>query len=360
MSTRILRTAAVAALAALSLAACGGNGSTTQTTGEPTSPAAAETTPTQGTEPAGETSEPADGEASGPADGSSYRIGITQIVAHPSLDAMREGFKEAIAEAGIEATYDEQNAQGDVSTAASIAGTFASGEYDLIYAIATPTAQAVAQAITDLPIVFGSVTEPEGAGLVDSWESPGGNITGTSDKSPVKDQLELLLQLAPDATTVGVVYSSNEENSLIQLGWAEEEAAALGLTIETATISNSSELLQAAESLDVDAFYVFTDNTVVSAIETLIGVAEERQVPVITSDADSVARGAVASFAFDYYDMGVQSGEMAVRILQGADPGSIPVETSHNLILTLNPGAAERMGVDVPQEVLDRADETID
>ncbi|MDO5496188.1 MAG: ABC transporter substrate-binding protein [bacterium] len=332
------------------MAACGGN----ETTTGPTAGSGGETTePAGGSTEGSETTEPAGGS------GESYHIGITQIVAHEALDATAQGFKDALADAGIAATYDEKNAQGDVTTAASIAGTFADGDFDLIFAIATPTAQAAVQAITDVPIVFGAVTDPVEVGLVGSWEEPGANVTGTSDKSPVKEQLELLLQIAPDAETVGVVYSSTEENSLVQLAWAEEEGAKLGLTIETATISTSADLLQAAESLDVDAFYVFTDNTVVSAVETLIGVAEERQIPVIASDGGSVERGATASYAFNYYDMGVQSGEMAIRILEGADPATMPVETSQTLILTVNPDAAERAGIELPQELLDRADETV-
>ena len=293
--------------------------------------------------------------------GETVEIGITQIVSHPSLDAAREGFKRALEENGVDATYDEQNAQGDQSTATSIANTFATGGKDLVLAIATPTAQAAAQAITDVPVLFTAVTEPEEAGLVDSWEAPGGNLTGTSDLNPVREQLELLVEIAPDAETIGIVYSSGEVNSEVQVELAREAAAELGLTIEEATVSTSAEVQQAAQSLEVDAFYVPTDNAVVSALESVIAVAEQRQVPLVVGESDSVERGGLATYGIDYDKLGYQTGLMAVRILtEGANPAEMPVETLEELTLVVNTGAAERMGVSIPQAVLDRADTVVE
>lgn len=287
----------------------------------------------------------------------SYRIGITQIVEHPSLDAAREGFKQALADAGLEVTYDEKNAQGDQSTATSIATTFASDDLDMVLAIATPTAQATVQAITDVPILITAVTDPVEAGLVDSWESPGGNVTGTSDINPVDEQLGLLQELVPDAQTVGIVYSAGEVNSQIQVDLAQEAAGDLGLQIEEATVTNSSEVQQAADSLDVDAYYVPTDNTVVSALEALLQVAESRSVPVIAADGASVERGALATYGLDYERLGYQTGEMAVQVLtEGADPAEMPIETLDQLSLILNADAAERIGVELPAELVDTAD----
>ncbi len=298
---------------------------------------------------------------SGGADGESYSIGITQIVSHPALDAARDGFKAALADAGVEVEYDEQNAQNDQATATSIANTFASADLDLILAIATPTAQATAQAITDTPILITAVTDPLEAGLVDSWEAPGGNLTGTSDLNPVEEQLQLLQEIAPDARTVGIVYSSGEVNSEIQVELAQEAAEALGITIEVATVTNSGEVQQAADSLEVDAFYVPTDNTVVSGIESLLQVAESKSLPVIAAEGDTVERGAIATYGIDYEELGRQTGEMALRVLQdGADPAEMPIETQTELALTVNPAAAERMGVELPAEVLERADTVIE
>ncbi|HZK04588.1 MAG TPA: ABC transporter substrate-binding protein [Actinomycetaceae bacterium] len=297
-----------------------------------------------------------DNDAGENAGGESVSIGITQIIDHPSLNAAADGFKEALADAGFDVEYDEQNAQGDQSVAASIAGRLADADLDMILAIATPTAQAASQAITDIPVLFTAVTDPVSAGLVDSNDAPGANVTGTSDRNPVAEQLQLILDLAPDTETVGIVYSSAEPNSEIQVEWAEEAAAELGLTIEKVTVSTSSEVQQASESLDVDAYYVPTDNTVVSALETLLGVAEDRQVPVVVGEGDSVVRGGVATYGISYFDLGYQTGEMAVRILNGeAEPATMPVETQDELLVYLNLGAADRMGVEIPQELIDRA-----
>ena len=289
--------------------------------------------------------------------GGAGSIGLTQIVSHPSLDAARDGFKQALADAGYDATYDEQNAQGDPSTAASIAGTFASADLDLILAIATPTAQSVVQAVTDTPILFTAVTDPVSADLVESLEAPGGNATGTSDANPVMEQLELVTRLAPDATRVGIVYSSGEVNSQVQVEWAKEAAADLGLEIVEAAVSTSAEVQQAAESLGVDAFYVVTDNAVVPALESLIQVAETKKIPAIAAEGDSVARGTIATYGISYYELGYQTGEMAVKILKGeAEPATMPVETQSELQLYLNLGAAERMGVTIPEDLLAEAD----
>ena len=289
--------------------------------------------------------------------GETVKIGITQIVTHPSLDASRDGFKAALADAGYTVEYNEQNAQGDQSTAASIAGTFASADLDLILAIATPTAQSVVQAVTDTPILFTAVTDPVSADLVESLEAPGGNATGTSDANPVKEQLALIKRLDPEAKTVGIVYSSGEVNSEVQVEWAKEAAVELGLEIKEAAVSTSAEVQQAAESLDVDAFYVPTDNNVVSALESIIQVAETKKILTIAAEGDSVARGTVATYGISYYDLGYQTGEMAVKILKGeAEPASMPVETQTDLQLYLNKGAAARMGVTIPEDLLAEAD----
>jgi putative tryptophan/tyrosine transport system substrate-binding protein len=302
------------------------------------------------------------GSAAG-AGGESVEIGITQIVSHPSLDAARDGFKKALSENGYteggNVTY-EQNAQGDQATATSIAGKFNTDQKDLVLAIATPTAQAAAQAITSSPIMITAVTDPVAAGLVDSLEAPGGNVTGTSDLNPVEEQLGLLKEMVPDAKSVGIVYSSGEVNSQVQVDLAKEAAKKLGLELREATVSNSSEVQQAAQSLDVDAFYVPTDNNVVSSLASLIGVAESKKIPVIASDAASVEGGALATEGINYEDLGYQTGLMAVKVLKGGDPASMPIETASELEVVVNKGAAERMGVEIPKAMLDSADRVIE
>lgn len=288
------------------------------------------------------------------------QIGITQIVEHPSLDAARKGFKAALKENGYEnAKFDEQNAQGDQATATTIASQFASDNKDLVLAIATPTAQAAAQTITDIPVLITAVTAPVEAGLVDSLEEPGGNVTGTSDLNPVEKQLSLVKELAPDAKSVGIVYSSGEVNSEVQVKIAREAAKKMGLKVQEATVSNSSEVQQAANSLNTDAIYVPTDNAVVSALKSVVQVAESKQIPLIVGEANSVKGGGVATYGIDYEKLGHQTGMMAVEVLEGADPATMPIETLEDIQLVINTKAAERMGVEVPQDLLDQADQVI-
>ena len=290
--------------------------------------------------------------------GQTYQIGITQIVSHPSLDEARAGFKESLQNAGVQANYDEQNAQGDQATATSVANNFRTK--DLVLAIATPTAQAAAQAITDKPIVITAVTDPVEAGLVKSLDAPGGNVTGTTDLNPVDQQLQLLKEINPQAKSVGIVYSSGEVNSKVQVDLARKAAKPLGLSVSVATVSNSSEVAQAAQTLDVDSYYIPTDNTVVSAIESLLGVAESKKVPTIAAEGDSVKRGATATYGIDYRRLGQQTGDMAVRILRdGADPATMPIEKQEKLELVVNPAAAQRAGITIPQGLVDRADDVI-
>lgn len=294
--------------------------------------------------------------------GASYSIGISQLAQHPALDSAAEGFQAAFADAGIDADFDLQNANGEQATATTIAQSFQSGGKDLVLAIATPAAQAAAQAIPDIPVLFTAVTDPVEAGLVDSNEAPGGNVTGTTDMNPVADQLALLKEILPDAQTVGIIYSSGEVNSQVQVDLAKEAAADLGITIEEATITNASEVATAAETLaDVDAIYVPTDNRITEAFESVVQFAEANQIPLIGSEVDQVARGAIATLGLDYYELGYQTGEMAIRILtEGADPATMPVEAQTEFLLNVNPGAAERMGVTIPEAVLGRADVTVD
>ena len=294
----------------------------------------------------------------------SVKIGITQIVSHPALDACVEGFKEAMAESGYtegtNVTYDEQNAQGDMATASSIAQKLAGDKLDLILGIATPTTQAMVKADSKTPIVFTAVTDPVGAGLVKNADAPEANVTGVSDMLPVQPHLDLIKRIVPDVKTIGVLYNAGETNSVFLVEAEKEAAAAMGIEVIEATASNSSEVQAAANSLKgrVDAVSVLTDNTIVSALETVIKVCQEGQMPLICGDTDSVERGAVAAYAFDYKDLGRQAGFIAVEILAGKPIAEIPVEYAQNLTLSVNPAAAETMGVTIPEDVLSEADTT--
>ncbi|WP_209326386.1 ABC transporter substrate-binding protein [Brevibacterium renqingii] len=303
-----------------------------------------------------------DGGGDGGGQAESYKIGISQLVQHPALDAASEGFKKSFKDAGVEVEWDEQNAQGEQANATSIAQTFANGDFDLVLAVATPAAQAAAQAITNVPVLFTAVTDAEEAGLVDTADKPGGNVTGTSDLNPVAEQLKLVKDLKPDAKTVGIVYSSGEVNSQVQVDLAKESAKDLGVEIKEATIANSSELAQAVGSLGkVDAYYVPTDNNVVSAVSTMVQAAEKNKALLVGSEAGQVEQGAAITRGIDYTKLGEQTGQMALKILQdGKKPAEMPVETSSNLELVVNPKAAKAQGVEIPKKLIDEADNVIE
>jgi putative ABC transport system substrate-binding protein len=290
-------------------------------------------------------------------------IGINQLVTHPSLDAAVKGFKQAFADAGWKkdrVTFDVQNAQGDQSTATTIASKFVQDGDDMILAVGTPSAQASAQASLDVPILFTAVTDPLAAGLVKSLKKPGSNVTGVSSLNPVKEQLGLITEVSPDAKTVGVIYSSGEVNSKVQLKIARQVAPGLGLKLKEVTVTNSSEVAQAADSLgDVDAIYVPADNTVVSALDSVLQTAEAKSIPVFTADSASVEAGGVATYGIDYVALGHQTGEMALRILDGKNPADTPVEELETAQLIVNPAAAKRMGVTIPQTLLSKAGDVV-
>lgn len=292
-----------------------------------------------------------------------FKIGITQIVSHPALDSARQGFIDALKENGYEegknVTFDMQNAEGSQDTAKSIADKFVSNKVDMILAIATPTAQAAAQTTKDIPILITAVTDPVDAGLVASMDKPGGNVTGTTDMNPVKEQIQLVTRLT-SGKRLGILYNSGESNSVVQVKMAKEAAQEFGLTVEEAGVTNSSEVKAAAESLatKVDAFYVPTDNTVVSALESVIGVAEAKKIPLVVGEGDSVKRGGLITYGIDYYQLGYQTGEMAVKILKGeAKPADMPVESQKDLKLYVNETEAKKIGITIPQDLLDKADE---
>lgn len=292
------------------------------------------------------------------------KIGITQIVTHPALDANRQGFIDQMVEEGFiegeNVAYDYRTPEGDMTVAASIAQKFVTDEVDLILAIATPTAQACVQAVegTDIKIVFGSVTDPVAAGLVDSWDNPGGSVTGISDWADVATQIQLLVDIMPDAKKLGVIYNAGEVNSVVQVDELKKVAPGLGITeIVEATAATTADVLAAAQSLvgRVDVIWIPTDNTVVSAFESVVKVSEENMIPLFAADVATVERGAIGTPGIDYYQLGRECGQVAARILRGENPADIPVKKVDMTDLFLNPSAAERMGITIPQSVLDKA-----
>ncbi|KUO62764.1 MAG: hypothetical protein APF84_03720 [Gracilibacter sp. BRH_c7a] len=284
-------------------------------------------------------------------------IGIVQIVEHPALDAAREGFLEVLNANGYtegdNLVVDYQNAQGDQSTLQSIANKFASANHDMILAIATPSAQAVAGSTQTIPILITAVTDPVTAKLVDSLEKPGTNVTGTTDMNPIDKQFELLKQLVPNAQKVGIIYNAGEVNSQVQVDIAKEVAQAMNLEILEATVATSADVLQAAQSFidRVDAIYVPTDNTVVSAAQSVVQVANDNKIPLISGESSVVDAGGLATIGINYKNLGMQTGEMALKVLKGAKPQEMPIEYQKDFDIVINEETAQILGIEIPQEL---------
>lgn len=327
------------------LTACGGASSTTTQPAEQAKPSE--------TAPAAKSTEK-----------KTVRIGITQIVEHPSLDAAREGFLAGLKDGGYvegdNLQVDVQIAQGDMNNNTTIAQKFAADKVDLILAVSTPSAQAAAQATSDIPIFFTAITDPLGAKLVDSLENPGKNVTGTSDTHPeaISNTIKTIKEFFPDAKNVGVIYNSGEQNSVVNVENAKKAMAEAGLAAVEATASNSSEVKQAVESLvgRVDVIYVPKDNTAVSALESITLVANQNKIPMFVGEMDSVKRGGFAGFGFEYYDLGYTTAKMAMEVLEGKKKvGEIPVGFPEELNLVINKKAAEAQGVTLTEAMTSKA-----
>ncbi len=292
------------------------------------------------------------GQGSTAGDGDTYQIGVIQLTEHGALDQANEGFIAALDEAGISYSADQQNAQNDQSACQTIASKLVNDGDDLIFAIGTPAAQAVASATSDIPIVGSAITDYAESGLVSSNDEPGGNVTGSSDLTPVADQIDLLQQLLPDAQTVGLLYCSAEANSEIQIEMAEEALDEAGIAHERYTVSSSNEIQQVVESMvgKVDAIYAPTDNTIAAGMSTVAMVANENKLPVIVGCDTMVEDGGLASYSINYYDLGYKAGEMAIEILEnGGDPATMPIEylSSDECTLIVNQETADALGVDI-------------
>ena len=297
----------------------------------------------------------------GAASAQDVTVATTAIVEHPALDATRDGVRDELAAAGYEAgknlTFTYESAQGNPGTAAQIARKLVGDKPSVIVPISTPSAQAVVAATKDIPVVFTAVTDPLGAKLVASMEKPGGNVTGMSDLSPVAKHLALIKEITPQTKTLGVPFNPGEANSVTLLELIRKHAPEQGFEVVEAPAPRSAEVLAAAQSLvgKVDAIYVPTDNTIVTALEAVVKVGVDNKLPVFAGDTDSVPRGAIAALGFNYYDVGRQTGKMVVRVLKGENPGDIAVEGVEITELHVNPGMAEKMGVTLSEALLARA-----
>ena len=293
-----------------------------------------------------------------------YKIGIVQLVSHGAGEAAADGFKQALLDSGLvegeTVTFIEQNGQNEQSNLESIAQSFISEGVDLICAVSTSTAQVMAAATDEIPIVGTAITNYEETRLVESNEAPGYNVTGTSDQNPIEKQGELLLDLVPDAKNVGIVYNASEVNSQLQVAHMTAYMQSRNVTVVESTFADINHMQQATQALvgKVDAIYLPTDNAVASSMAQVVSVAEDAKLPVICGAITQVEGGGLATYGIDYYKLGYQSGEMAVKILNGeAEPATMPIEFANEdeLTLVINKGEAELIGLDIPQELLDQA-----
>ncbi|MGO4970466.1 ABC transporter substrate binding protein [[Clostridium] aminophilum] len=325
----------------LSMAACGSSSKpaeTAQTTTAAAASSAAETGKAEATEAKKE-------------DGAKFKIGVLQLVQHPALDKANEGFVKALDDAGLSYEIDQQNASGDQSACQTIASGLVANQNDLILAIATPAAQAVAGQTSDIPVLVTAVTDPEDAGLVKDNKKPGTNVSGTSDLTPVKEQIGLLRRVLPEAKTVGVMYSSAESNSVLQAALAKEACEANGLTYLDVTVSNSNEISDVVNSLvgKVDAIYCPTDNMIAAGMATVSMVANENRIPVICGEEGMVDAGGLATYGIDYYQLGYMTGKQAVEILRdGKNVSEMPIGylDQEKCALKVNEETAKSLGLD--------------
>ncbi len=286
------------------------------------------------------------------ASGETYKIGVLQLTQHTALDASNEGFFAALDEAGIKYEADQQNASGEQTNCLTIAEKLVSDKNDLILAIATPAAQAVAGVTEEIPILLTAVTDPAASGLVNDNANPGVNVSGTSDLTPVKEQIDLLHQLLPEATTVGLLYCSAESNSEIQIAMAKEACDALNLAYEEFTVPSSNEIQTVVESMvgKVDVIYTPTDNVIAAGMATVAMVATDNDIPCIVGEAGMVEAGGLATYGIDYYQLGYMAGEQAIEILtKGTDVSTMPIGylPAERCELTVNKTTAEALNIDI-------------
>lgn len=285
-------------------------------------------------------------------------IGICQLVEHGALDNAREGFIQALADNGYvdgeNIVLDVQNAQNDQSNLSTIGDRFVSENCDLILAIATGSAQAMAGKTTNIPILATAVTDYETANLVNSNAAPGGNVSGTTDMNPITEQIDLVVKLVPEAKTIGCIYNGGEANSVLQAELAKAAIEAKGLTYTEITVTSTNDVQQAVSTLagQCDAIYIPTDNTLASSMPVVYGVTAETKTPVICGESSMVLAGGLATLGINYYNLGYQTGLMAVRILKdSAVVSDMPVESQTDFDYVINGQIASEIGLAIPEDL---------
>jgi len=285
-----------------------------------------------------------------------FQVGIIQLVEHPALDAAREGFIAALSDEGIDAQYDYQNAQRDQSVLATISQRFVSNNVDLVLAIATSSVQAIAAETDTIPVVGSAITSYETAGVVYSNEEPRYNVTGASDMNPIEAQINLILEFMPGIRSLGIVYSTNEPNSVYQAEIARGVAESLGLTVVEGTVTTTADVQQNMLSITnrVEAVFIPTDNTHADAFAVVHQISLDSGVPIFPGEENMVLGGGLATVGVNYFDLGYQSGLMAAQILRGeGQPATMPIQFARGYTYTVNGEMLEELNISVPERLRD-------
>lgn len=351
MNIKKILAAAAAAAMACTFAGCSSSGTSSAASSGESSTASSGT--------ADSSTASATGDSSVPADGKTFKIGVSKMMDHPALNKAQDGFVAALKDKGYEdgknVEFDFQNGQGDTNNLNTIATQFVGNGDDLIFAIATPAAQACLGQTQTIPIIGTAITDFADAGLVESNDKPGTNVSGTTDMNPIQEQIDLLLELFPDTKTVGFLYSSSEDNSVLQVGIAKEYAESKGLSTVEKTIINTNDIQQATTSIvtECDAIYIPTDNNFASAMAMVGEICNNAKIPVICGESGMVQSGGLGTLGIDYYDLGYQAGLMAVQVLEGADISTMPIQKSTNYEYCFNADAIAAVGLTLPDKYKD-------
>ncbi|MGY3779894.1 tryptophan ABC transporter substrate-binding protein [Streptococcus gallolyticus] len=288
------------------------------------------------------------------------KIGILQYVTHDALDEIERGIEDGLAEAGYDSDNAEitvLNAEGDQSKIQTMSKQLVNAKNDVLIGIATPAAQGLASATSDIPVVMGAISDPVGAKLVKNLEEPEGNVTGVSNQVPIEQTVELIQEITPNAKTIGVLYASSEDNSVSQVAEFKEDAEAAGINVIEYAVPTTNEITTTMSVMTgkVDAIFVPQDNTIASAFTTVVNAANAAKIPIYSCVDTMVEQGSIASVAQSQYDLGVETAKIAVKLLAGKKVLEVPVNIVNTGTPTLNLKAAQELGITIPDSVLSEA-----
>jgi len=289
------------------------------------------------------------------------KVGVLQLLSHPALDQIYKGLEDGLKKEGYEVgknlKIDLQNAQGDQSNLASMGQKLVTDNNDILVGITTPATLSLSNATKDKPIIMGGITYPVEAGLIKTEDKPGNNITGVSDRTPIKQQLEIMKKVLPNMKKVGILYTASEDNSVKQAQEAEKLAKELGLEVKVSTVANTNDIQQVTESLasQTDAIFVPIDNTIASAMATVVKVTDAKKIPVFPSADTMVADGGLLGLGVDQYQIGVETAKVVAKVLKGADTKNMPIVLANEGVIYLNEAKAKQLGIEIPKEIKDKA-----